>query len=397
MKPVVALVGAFDRFNFGDLLFPQIVRWGLERRGVDADYRHFSLRAADLRPRGGVLTEPLTVIREAAMPPGSVVVVTGGEVLSARWLDAYHGLSGSGRALASKIAARLLGREVMDSLVRRRLAADRPLPWVIDEGDLGQDLPVLYNAVGGAGVSRFPAELRAAAQSRLEKAALVSVRDNDTQRALDGWDVSRHVQLSPDSGVLVGERYPNDLVKKDTSPALTAATQSLGRNYLVFQVGRYPAWGLLTELEAELRRIHTETGLGVLLLPLGQAPGHDDVVPLRRLAGRLRGLPVALMTSPDVSDILAAIAGAELFIGSSLHGNLTASAYGVPGVPFGSRVAKLAAVLHTWGSQGPVEVSDLATNALTSLTRGAASTTMGTQSVQDLANRNLDRIADAIG
>jgi hypothetical protein len=375
MRRRVALIGAFDRFNYGDLLFPHIVEHELRRRGIDADYRCYSLRPADLRSRGGVLTGPLAELRGQRLPPGSAAIVAGGEVLSARWLDAWLGLAGPRRSLAAKVAARLVGTGVVDSACRRLLGGNRPLPWVVSGEDLGHDVPVLYNGVGGTGVDRLPAPLLEAARARLERAAFLSVRDPQTKAALDGWGLPVEVHLAPDCGPLVAKLWPGEAAADQASDVARRAVDDLGDGYLVFQVGRYPAWGLVPQLAEQLREIHRETGLAILLLPLGQAPGHEDVVPLERISGLLGDLPVTVLSSPDVADIVFAIANAGLFVGSSLHGNLTALAYGVPHVGFGARVAKLDQVLRTWDStcpQGTVAPDRVAAQAIGAIEIGVA-------------------------
>ncbi len=350
MKPVVALVGAFDRFNFGDLLFPQVLEWALRERGVDASYRCCSLREADLRSRSGVLTRSLTTLREIELPTGSAVIVAGGEVLSARWLDARLALVGPRRSVATKIIARVAGNEHLDRRARRELGGNRPLPWILDAADIGHDVPVVYNAVGGTGLARLPEPLRQAARERLARASLLAVRDPETRGALETWGIAS--TLAPDTAVLVSEMWPADELPARASRRVREQLARLGDGFVVFQAGRYPAWGQVDVLARQLRRIHADTGLGIVLLAVGQASGHDDAVPLGRIASRLDGVPLELVDAPDVPEILYAISTARLFIGSSLHGNLTALAYGVPHVGFGERVPKLDLYLRTWEESG---------------------------------------------
>jgi hypothetical protein len=367
VRPVVAVVGAFDRFNFGDLLFPHVIRSEFDRLGVDAVHRYYSIRGADLRHRGGVDTRPLTVLGDEPLPRGSLVVVAGGELLTARWSDAYAGLAGPRRTLASKIAARLVGAEPVDLICRRLLGGDRPLPWVLDAKDLGQDAPVSYNGVGGIGIESLPPSLRAAARSRLSRAAFLGVRDPETRRGLVAWDLGLDIRLTPDCAVLAPGVFSREVLEGRASEETRAAVARFGKGYAVIQTGRYPAWGRVGVLADQIRLIHRETGLGVLLLPLGQAPGHEDLHPLRRVAELLEGLPVALLPQPDVDDIVVAISSARLFVGSSLHGSLIAMVYGVPHVGFGERVRKLDLMLRTWdpaSAEGAVEATSIAARSL---------------------------------
>jgi hypothetical protein len=370
VKPVVGVVGAFDRFNFGDLLFPHMVRFAFEKLGVDAEHRHFSLRAADLRNRGGVLTEPLASLRKADLPPGSLVIVAGGEVLSARWLDAYTGLAGPRRTLVAKVLARVIGARPVDSFCRRLLAGDRPLPWVLDAADVGRGRPITYNAVGGLGLGDLPNSILEDVRRRLGGAAFISVRDPESRALLESWDLPIDVLLSPDSAVLAPRAFPISELLPASARKTREAVSLLGSEFLTFQVGRYPAWGAVPVLAEEIRKIHRQTGLGVLLLPLGQAAGHEDLMALRGIADLLPDLPVELLDRPDVVDVLACIATSRLFVGSSLHGNLMALVYGVPHVGFGDRVRKLDLMFRTWdpsrpdGVTAPTGIAELATRAL---------------------------------
>ncbi len=352
MKPVIAVVGAFDRFNFGDLLFPIVVQQTLSGMGVEADYRFYSIRGSDLRERGGVKTRPITELREGH-PRARLVVLAGGELLSARWSDAYSGLAGPRRTLAVKILAKFVGAGPVDGLCRRLLSGDRPQPWVLDAVDLGLDAPVTCNGVGGIGLGSLPESFRDAARTRLARAGYLGVRDTETKSALEELNLPLDIHLTPDPAVLISEIFPRDEAFSAASPETRDLLSGMREQYFVFQVGRYPSWGVTEDLADQIRKIHDRAGLSCLLLPLGQAPGHEDQGPLRRIAKLLDDLPVTLLPSPDVTDILAAIAGARLVVGSSLHANQTALVYGVPHVGFGSRVRKLDLMLKTWDPTNP--------------------------------------------
>jgi polysaccharide pyruvyl transferase WcaK-like protein len=271
---------------------------------------------------------------------------------------------------------------------------------VVSGADLGHDIPVLFNAVGGTGIGGLPAPIREAARERLERAAFLSVRDPQTKEALDAWGLSVEVRLAPDCGVLVAELLPATAAADQASDATRRTVDGLRQGYLVFQAGRYPAWGLATVLAGQLRDIHRQTGLALLLLPLGQAPGHEDLVPLRSIAQRLRDLPVKLLPDPDIDDIALAIANAALFVGSSLHGNLTALAYGVPHVGFGARVAKLDHVLRTWDPtcpDGTVEADRIAAAALAAMRLDRETLTAARASAAASARKTSEDVAKFLG
>jgi len=394
MTAHVLLIGAFDRFNFGDLLFPTVIRRTLTDLGVKAEYSTLSLVDADLSSRGGVATGALSALAERPPPPETRAIVAGGEVLAARWLDAHLGLTSPARALALKVLARSMGSNSVDRISRHVLGAARAMPWVLTPEDIGPDARVAYAAVGGSGLDRLPESLRADVRRRLGQAAHLSVRDHQTASTLRGWGVA-HAE-APDSAALVARLFPRRDALRRCSPEVSAAAARL-TPYILVQAGRYPTWGETRPLAQALRRLHESTGLGLLFVPLGQASGHDDRRALTCVARRLTDVPLALLERPDVVDIFACIAAARLVVGTSLHANLVALTYAVPRVGFGRRVAKLDAFLRTWDPLQPNgccpvnEITERARHALDSDPRELEEIS---DSVADAARANLCRLAE---
>lgn len=345
------LVGAFDRFNFGDLLFPHLARRVLERLEVGVATRCWSTRAADLEHRGGVVCEPLPGLLggEAELDPArDRVVVAGGEVLAARWSGALRALTGARRSLLLGVAERLSGR-LADRFARSRLDGSTPQPWVLGPRDVGA-APVAYNAVGALGVSTLPPALAAAARSRLALASWLAVRDARSRRELETWGLEP--RLAPDPAALVAELFPRDEIERRASPAVRELLAASGGGYLVFQCGRFALRGELEAAAESLAELLAVVDRPLLLLPLGLASAHEDPRALDEIARRL---PAARRVPAETLwDQLATLAAAGLFAGTSLHGVLVATAFAVPAVGVGSRVAKLDAFLHDW-HLGPVD------------------------------------------
>src|SRR6516164_6021560 len=72
--PPVVLFGAFDRHNFGDMLFPHV----LARMIADREVRTTGLVARDLRAQGGHQVEALAQLRAQAVD----LIHVGGEILT---------------------------------------------------------------------------------------------------------------------------------------------------------------------------------------------------------------------------------------------------------------------------------------------------------------------------
>ena len=55
----ILIIGAFDRYNYGDLLFPIILEKQLQTYGQDFRFQFLGLVKSDLRPQGGIPTQGL--------------------------------------------------------------------------------------------------------------------------------------------------------------------------------------------------------------------------------------------------------------------------------------------------------------------------------------------------
>jgi polysaccharide pyruvyl transferase WcaK-like protein len=103
-------------------------------------------------------------------------------------------------------------------------------------------------------------------------------------------------------------------------------------------------------LAAEVEAVHALTGLPVVAFAIGRASGHEDQVSAKRLAARLEGR-AWFRRAPDDLDIwqiMALIAGSAGYIGSSLHGFITAFAFAVPRVGLAPKVKKLITFRDDW-------------------------------------------------
>src|SRR5205814_3963208 len=171
------------------------------------------------------------------------------------------------------------------------------------------------------------------AAGRLRKALAqrpyVTVRDRHSARRLAEAGVERPVEVVPDSALLIDRIMP--------------AAALAGRLEGLRAAGGYPPAGtpvlavqgcdLLTPhvdaVAAELQRWRATRPVRpeVVVLETGRCRGDGPAAAaLGRALGRVWGLP----GSASVEDLAAAIAGADAFVGSSLHGAITALAFGRP-------------------------------------------------------------------
>ena len=414
-SPRWLVAGAFDRFNFGDLLFPRVLKRALEGLEAGAPAAYFSTRSCDLEKAGGVVSRSLDTLATEDPDPRDRLVFAGGEILDAGWAGTYAALSTPKKAFAIKALDRFAGGE---TLARRLLGSTRQHPWVPSAAESG-GRRTLYWSVGGCGLDRLPRRRQDYLRRRLGEALDLSVRDPRTQEILRSWGID--ARLAPDGVVLVSDLFPLDELLQGLSSPSSRLLRDLGKEgYICLQLGRYPSRGHLLEIAAEVRSLFAATRLPILLLPLGFASAHEDpaaLAKLRRILESSRlGDPVPLFglphfesptfepsagrgpEPPPVTDLLALIASSKLFLGTSLHGNLTALTYGVPRVGLNPGVRKLDLFLKTWDPaqpEGCAHFSELSTRGLKALEVPPETLQGARKRVVEAGWENLRHLVDA--
>jgi len=306
--PRVALLGTFDVDNYGDHLFPRVAAHELGRRlpGVVVDafspygWRHPTplddgWRAAPLGPWSPARARHLAGANH-------LVVIGGGELIH----------------LQDGILAPVYEATV-DEL--RRMAPSR---WFVEAlgPRLEIDCPVVWHGVG------VPWVMGDAEAERIRVALAdrpyVTVRDRHSAERLVKAGVDRPVEVVPDSGLLMERIMP--------AGSLQARLDGLRR------AGGYPPPGsavlvvqgaelVLPQLAGVAAAVAAWEG-EVVIVATGRCRGDNVFADALEaaVARRVWRLP----DGAAVEDLAAAIAGGDLFLGSSLHGAITALAYGRP-------------------------------------------------------------------
>lgn len=344
----VLLFGAFDRHNFGDMLFAHVAQALLPGTAP----HHVGLVERDLRAQGGHRVEALSRLAEEERD--ALLIHVGGEILSC---DAWQA-----------VVMLLPDPGFQSVVVRLDSSPDEKLRWA--KSFLGTPALAPYSAsrlkypflvrvvlagVGGVEFGRCPAPLRSEVLADLETAQAIGVRDALTLEQLAAAGLS--ARLIPDPVVMVEELFGARIRARRSRPALASVLEAFPEGYLAVQFSAdFGDDRTLEAIASGLRRVAARTGMGVVLFRAGAAPWHDDLAVLGRVADRMPGR-CALFESLDIWDICALIAASRGYCGSSLHGRIVASAFALPRVSLlhpasGARPGKLAAYLASWEIAG---------------------------------------------
>lgn len=338
-NPQVTLVGAYERDNFGDLLFLLQTRHYVETisRNVVAS-APFSARA------GGPLPESIRRYAStvAECHPDAVWVV-GGEVGSTSVADAFL-ISASARDFSDFRSQSKRGRiRYLEHVSGLEPSAMAYLPRM-------SALPhthgssLIVNSVGLNGIRGLWGSRQEDAIASLREATFISVRDRRSSEFLRQLSIE-HL-LAPD---LIHSISLNHEPNGEPEPNV-ALIQVKAR--VLMQYGPEEFAEALAK-SRELKKFQLR------LFTAGLARGHDSVELYGQVVESFRRLApdrdISLSTSLLPWEKADEIARCGLWIGTSLHGLIISTAYDVPRV--GLELKKLAGYAETWGEPMPTGVS----------------------------------------
>jgi hypothetical protein len=344
------LFGAFDRHNFGDLLFAHVAAAVLPGR----DCLYAGLAARDLTAYGGHRVEPLEAL--IGRHPQAPVVHAGGEILT---VDAWQAAV---MLLPPEEAQPLIRRLDADARARRdwacaRLGIARHAPYVAPPALCPGG--AVFDAVGGCELDRCDPALRDEVLAALRAARCLGVRDAATLGQLAAAGIP--ARLMPDPAVLVAELFGPRIRAAGAQGEPAAVRAAFPRGYLAVQfAAEFGDDATLAVLAGQLDALASATGCGVALFRAGAAPWHDELGSYRRLQARLAGR-ARVFESLALWDICALIAGSRGYCGSSLHGRIVAAAHALPHasvVPSLAGVTKQQAWAQTWEPDAPAVTPD---------------------------------------
>ncbi|MBW8457368.1 MAG: polysaccharide pyruvyl transferase family protein [Thiobacillus sp.] len=319
MHPPPVLFGAFDRHNFGDLLFPHLLEALLPGQAFD----FCGLAARDLRPFGG---HRVTLL--PARP--RQLIHAGGELLTcSAWQAAVMLLEPA--AAADAIAHYGDDPAAAAAWAARQLGNSRSMPYVVGRGALAPGGKLVFNAVGGVEWDALPAAQRDEVKAALGQADWLSVRDHVTQAALRAEGID--APLCPDPAVMVADCFGETIRQHHNRGPMKAVLDAFPQGYLACQFSAdFADDASLDALAHGLSRAAAATGLGVALFRAGAAPWHDDPALYEKLRRRLPPGTARLLPSLHLWDICALIAASRGTVCSSLHARIVALAHGLPRV-----------------------------------------------------------------
>ncbi len=338
MNPEIYILSASDRFNYGDLLFPIITSNELNRLGK-FQIHNVAIVKSDLSRIGALPTKSYKSLLKASQSDKKpTIIVAGGEVLGANWSRLLSFIYPNFNQIYNIFS----NKKILENITRSILGYEEiPYPFIPSGKFLQDNFNIIFHSVGGTGIASLPE--KEVVHNTLRESIYLSVREKFTHRSIIENFTDVEVKITPDVAILMSDYYSFESNSKE--------------KYIAFQIGHHKNEGKLDVINEQLNKLSKETGLPVYFIPIGICPGHDDIKSLKWLAGKAN-YPNKLIIPGDILQIMEVIASSQIFIGTSLHGIITAMSFNKPYLAINPKIKKVKYYVDCWATTPFNEISD---------------------------------------
>lgn len=354
----IALVAACDRNNYGDVLLPIIfedyagARLSEDlKKKIEIDY--VALKKADLTQIGGKVTVSLNQLSEEY----GAIILTGGEVLASEYFNMYMNLQKNPLViLIGKVVRRCSIAYRMGNIVCKKILKGRmSMPWFILP--MNNKQMIMYNAVGGSYIHLLRKKSLNELGEIIEKSKYFTVRDQKTYNYIQKFFDGQKVPLLPDTAIIMSKLYYGEGLEKRISDNIKLLVENMS-SYYVLQVNNRIGKDIVNDLAKAINVLYETQKVQCVLLPIGRAEGHDDVIPLKQIFDKTKENAAIFIEENNIYDVMYLIANSIGYAGTSLHGAITAMSYNKPHAALTAKAEKLIGFMDTWKTSSILHVDE---------------------------------------
>lgn len=301
----IAQVGSFDVENYGDLLFEKVFKAKIEEYIEVEEIVLFAPKNCNLAFDESKQVFSVVELEKKHQEKNFDAIVIGGG-------DLIH---------FEKIKA------LMPNLSENTIAYESLYMWMVPAFvAIKYDIPILWNCPGVP--QDFLDSEKKLVKELVNSLDYIAVRDDLSKKRLLGCEIEKDILVFPDTVIIMSEIIPKEALKK------VLENLSLGfdanDDYIVFHANS--AWSTEERKIAaeELLKIKNEMKCKIILQPIGYALG--DMETLKEIHSYYPEQFVLVEKKLAPIEMLSVISSCKLYIGSSLHGCITANAYLIPAI-----------------------------------------------------------------
>lgn len=344
----IALIGAYERDNFGDLLFLEVCRKLLDPWPTVA----LSLISSDMEGYGGECAFSASAwfeCTESTFPPSAVITV-GGEVLDCPVNYSLACDLSKKQSESFKSVPKELQHQI-GLTVAWRSSDLAYVPNLSTSQASFKSIPFALNSVGGSTLTKDSPNY-ASAEIALRQAKFVSARDKITYDTITSVSSSKNlITLSPDIVHTLPTLFKDEI--EECFKLFKVDKNWPNKPYILFQANDlYIKEEGVEKISTELAQAARNQNFSIVFQPAGTAPGHDSLAALTELAEATNiklsgsGVEAKIQTDRNLWLQVSLITHAECYVGTSLHGRIVASAFARPRVSLENQ--KVSRYATTW-------------------------------------------------
>lgn len=386
-KKKVVLYGAYDRYNYGDNLMPILLehffRLNSFEKFKSIDFIYTSIDSSNL---SNYKCYPTVAMKDLlSTEDNTTIIVVGGEVLGADVGTLYTHVQSNHFYTRFLKALRRYSPATLSKIAGFLYPAVWNYPYIPQKDSFTNRVKIVFNTVGGIPV-----------QSQIKYLKEVDYLSARDQRTFDEASKWSSAELVPDSVLIASKIIDDCFMHKYVREEIISYCKNT--NFISVQACPYKIKFSPLEMASELDRVKKETGLDVVLLPIGYASGHDDVIFLREVKA-LSKTDIRLEYELNVWEIMYFLSHSQSFYGTSLHGIITAMSFGVPHFCINDQIDKITSFVKTWSVEPfiePIVVSDITKTALQMEGFNNAELVKAVSYAQSIISSSLNKISSII-
>lgn len=299
MNKKVAQIGTFDLENFGDLLFPTVLKEVMRKHQIDVDL--FSPYGGPMPFEEETFVHPIMNLENRILSEHySAIVIGGGDLIR---IDSF------------------IAQDYEKTINNSLLLWQWPIILAKKYG-----IPALFNAPGVP--FYFNENNQRIVKYLIDNVDYVSVRDYSSAQILKDCSLNK-VNVVPDSVFFIDKAFPREYLNSIFTKLQTENKIPTIQDYIIFQHNKSKIRDIsyIKKLKETIAKI-AEDEKNILFMPIGYV--HDDQSFMEKIYDSSDGKQYFVNEKLKPIEMLAVIANSNGFIGTSMHGIVTSYTYEKP-------------------------------------------------------------------